>query len=385
MENLFFTDNVHAAKKKVMSFLQKELEPIKNDINRANKIPIAILKKMGKEGLFGPLIPQKYRGTELGIIAHCMITEEISKINVAVSVSRTPCILMGYLLNKFSKEQQKEKYLKQVATGDKICSICVTEEMAGSNVADIKTTAEKKGNSYLLNGSKKFITNAGLSDYYFIWAISNQNVNPRGGMSVFLVEKDIPGLRIENPYNLMGINGIYNGNLELKNVEIPEENLIGMEGNGFNDLMDVFNIERLTLSSECNGIALAALEESKNYAKKRFQFNKPIASFQIIKLKIAEMATKLQAARLLTYSAAKLSEINVNFTKEASMAKAYSSKTALEITSEAVQIHGGNGYTDNYPVERYMRDAKFFMIGGGTTEIQNLIIAREELKNSLKK
>ena len=384
MENLFFTEKVHAAKKNVINFLQKELEPIKNDINQANKIPITLIKKMGTQGLFGPLIPQKYRGTELGIIAHCMITEEISKINVAISVSRTPCILMGYLLNKFSNEHQKEKYLKQVATGDKICSICVTEEMAGSNVADIKTTAKKKGDSYLLNGSKKFITNAGLSDYYFIWAISNQNVNPRGGMSVFLVEKDIPGLSIENPYNLMGINGIYNGNLELKNVEVSEENLIGVEGNGFNDLMDVFNIERLTLSSECNGIALAALEESKNYAKTRIQFNRPIASFQLIKFKIAEMATKLQAARLLTYSAAKLSEMKINVTKEASMAKAYSSKTALEITSEAVQIHGGNGYTDNYPVERYMRDAKFFMIGGGTTEIQNLIIAREELKNSKK-
>ncbi|MHA1106877.1 MAG: acyl-CoA dehydrogenase family protein [Promethearchaeota archaeon] len=327
----------------------------------------------------------KKNGKQLGIIAHCMITEEISKINVAVSVSRTPCILMGYLLNKFSNEYQKEKYLKQVATGDKICSICVTEEMAGSNVAGIKTTAEKKGNSYVLNGSKRFITNAGLSDYYFIWAISNKTVNPRGGMSVFLVEKDTPGLSNENPYNLMGINGIYNGNLELKNVEVPEENLIGMEGNGFNDLMEVFNIERLTLSSESNGIALAAFKESKNYAKTRIQFDKPIASFQLIKLKIAEMATKLQAARLLTYSAAKLLEMKINVTKEASMAKAYSSKTAFEITSEAVQIHGGNGYTDKHSVERYMRDAKFFMIGGGTTEIQNLIIAREELKNSKKK
>ncbi|MHA1376281.1 MAG: acyl-CoA dehydrogenase family protein [Promethearchaeota archaeon] len=385
MENLFFTDKVHVAKKNVVSFLQKELEPIKNDINQANKIPIALLKKMGKHGFFGPIIPQKYRGTQLGIIAHCMITEEISKINVAVSVSRTPCILMGYLLNKFSNEYQKEKYLKQVATGDKICSICVTEEMAGSNVAGIKTTAEKKGNSYVLNGSKRFITNAGLSDYYFIWAISNKTVNPRGGMSVFLVEKDTPGLSNENPYNLMGINGIYNGNLELKNVEVPEENLIGMEGNGFNDLMEVFNIERLTLSSESNGIALAAFKESKNYAKTRIQFDKPIASFQLIKLKIAEMATKLQAARLLTYSAAKLLEMKINVTKEASMAKAYSSKTAFEITSEAVQIHGGNGYTDKHSVERYMRDAKFFMIGGGTTEIQNLIIAREELKNSKKK
>ena len=379
MENLFFTDKLF--KKNVVSFLQKELVPIKNDINQANKIPITLLKKMGKRGLFGPLIPQKYGGTELGIIAHCMITEEISKINVAISVSRTPCILMGYLLNKFSNEYQKEKYLKQVATGDKICSICVTEEMAGSNVADIRTTAEKKGNSYVLNGSKRFITNAGLSDYYFIWAISNKTVNPRGGMSVFLIEKDSPGLNIENPYNLMGINGIYNGNLELKNVEVPEENLIGVEGNGFNDLMDVFNVERLTLSSESNGIALAALEESKNYAKTRIQFDKPITSFQLIKLKIAEMATKLQAARLLTYSAAKLLEMQINVTKEASMAKTYSSKAAFEITSEAVQIHGGNGYTDKYPVERYMRDAKFFMIGGGTTEIQNLIIAREELKN----
>jgi len=312
MENIFFTDKVHAVKKNIISFLQIELEPIKNDINQNNKIPLTLMKKMGEQGFFGPLIPQKYRGTELGIIAHCMITEEISKINVAVSVSRTPCILMGYLLNKFSNKYQKEKYLKQVATGDKICSICVTEEAAGSNVANIKTTAEKKGNSYALNGSKRFITNAGLSDYYFIWAVSNQNVNPRGGMSVFLVEKDTPGLSIENPYNLMGINGIYNGNLELENVEVPEENLIGIEGNGFNDLMEVFNIERLTLSSESNGIALATLEESKNYAKKRIQFDKPIASFQLIKLKIAEMATKLQAARLLTYSAAKLLEMKIN-------------------------------------------------------------------------
>jgi len=384
MENLFYTDKIHNVKKNVVNFLKAELEPIKNDLNNTNKIAIALLKKLGKQGLIGPLIPQKYGGTELGNVAHCMITEEISKINAVISVSRTPCILMGYLLNKFSNEQQKEKFLKKVVMGDKICSICVTEEMAGSNVADIKTRAEKRGNSYLLNGSKKFITNAGLSDYYFIWAISNQNVNPRQGMSVFLVEKDEPGLNIENPYNLMGINGIYNGNLELKNVEVSEENLIGMEGNAFNDLMNVFNIERLTLSSECNGIALAALEESKTYAKTRIQFNKPIASFQLTKIKIAEMATKLQAARLLTYSAAKLLDMKLKVTKEASMAKAFSSKTAMEIASEAVQIHGGNGYTDMYPVEKYMRDARFFMIGGGTTEIQNLIIAREELKSNLK-
>jgi len=380
MNKLFFTEKHYALREDVRKFLLTELEPMKNEINQNKKIPLFLMKEIGKKGFIGPLIPKRYNGSELGMIAHCMITEEISKINVAASVTRTPCILDGYLLNKFGNEDQKENYLKKIATGEKICSICVTEEGAGSNVAGIKTVAKKKGDIYLLNGSKKFITNAGIADYYFIWCITNQNVDSRNGMSVFLVEKDSPGLTIENPYGLMGINGIYNGTLQLENIEVSEENLIGEEGSGFQSLMATFNIERLTLSSESNGISLAALEDSKYYAKNRIQFNKPISSFQLIKLKIAEMATKLQAARLLTYSAAKLNEINMNITKEASMAKVFSSKTAVEITSEAVQIHGGDGYTDIYSVERYMRDAKFFMIGGGTTEIQNLIIAREELK-----
>ena len=380
MNELFFTEKHYALREDVRKFLLTELEPMKNEINQNKKIPLSLMKEIGKKGFIGPLIPKRYNGSELGMIAHCMITEEISKINVAVSVTRTPCILDGYLLNKFGNEDQKENYLKKIATGEKICSICVTEEGAGSNVAGIKTVAKKKGDIYLLNGSKKFITNAGIADYYFIWCITNQNVDSRNGMSVFLVEKDSPGLTIENPYGLMGINGIYNGTLQLNNIEVSEENLIGEEGSGFQSLMATFNIERLTLSSESNGISLAALEDSKRYAKNRIQFNKPISLFQLIKLKIAEMATKLQAARLLTYNAAKLADMNKDITKEASMAKVFSSKTAVEITSEAVQIHGGDGYTDIYSVERYMRDAKFFMIGGGTSEIQHLIIAREEFK-----
>ncbi|TFG30365.1 MAG: acyl-CoA dehydrogenase [Promethearchaeota archaeon] len=380
MNELFFSEKLYSLQKEVREFLLNELEPIKNEISQQNKIPESFIRKMGKKGFIGPLIPQKYNGTDLGMVAHCMITEEISKLNVSASVPRTPCILDGYLLNKYGNEEQKELYLKKIASGEKICSICVTEKEAGSNVAGIKSTAEKMGDSYVLNGSKKFITNAGIADYYFIWCLTNRNVNPRNGMSVFLVEKDIPGLIIENPYELMGINGIYNGTLEFKNMEISKENLIGEEGEGFQSLMDTFNVERITLSSECNGISLAALEDSKIYVKKRIQFDKPISTFQIIRLKIAEMATKLQAARLLTYSTAKLADMRKNIIKEASMAKAFSSKSAVEITSEAVQIHGGEGYTDDFSVERYMRDAKFFMIGGGTTEIQNLVIAREELK-----
>jgi len=380
MNELFFSEKHYALREDVRKFLLTELEPIKNEINQNRKIPPSLIKEIGKKGLIGPLIPKRYNGSELGMIAHCMITEEISRLNASISVTRTPCILDGFLLNTFGNEVQKENYLKKIATGEKLCSICVTEKDAGSNVAGIKTVAEKRGDIYLLNGSKRFIVNVGIADYYFIWCITNNNVDPRNGMSVFLVEKDTPGLTIENPYGLMGINGIYNGILQFKNIEVSEENLIGEEGSGFQSLMATFNIERLTLSSESNGISLAALEDSKYYAKNRIQFNKPISSFQLIKLKIAEMATKLQAARLLTYSAAKLNEINMNITKEASMAKVFSSKTAVEITSEAVQIHGGDGYTDDYSVERYMRDAKFFMIGGGTSEIQNLIIAREELK-----
>lgn len=379
MNNLFFTEKHYKLQDNLNIFLAKELEPIKNNLNGQNKVPISLIQKIGKEGYFGPLIPKVYGGTELGLIAHCEITEEISKFNVAVSVTRTPCILDGYLLNKYGSQIQKETFLPKIATGGKLCSICVTEEEAGSNVAGIKTKAEKSGNNYILNGSKKFITNAGIADYYFIWCVTNPIVNPRNGMSVFIVEKDTPGLSIESPYELMGINGVYNGIIHLDNVKVSEENLIGEEGIGFHSLMDTFNIERLTLSSECNGISLAALEDSKNYAKNRIQFNKPISTFQLIRIKIAEMVTKLQAARLLTYSAAALKN-KQDITKEASMAKTFSSKTALEITSEAVQIHGGDGYTNTYSVERYMRDAKFFQIGGGTTEIQNLIIAREELK-----
>lgn len=379
MNDLFFTEKHYKLRDNLNLFLSRELEPIKNEINSQNKVPISLIQKMGNEGYFGPLIPRGYGGTELDLIAHCQITEQISKVNVAVSVTRTPCILDGYLLNKYGSEKQKEAFLYKIAQGKSLCGICVTEEEAGSNVAGIKTKAEKSGNDYILNGSKKFITNAGIADYYFIWCITNPIINPRSGMSVFIVEKDTPGLTVENPYELMGINGVYNGIVHLNNVRVPNENLIGKEGTGFQSLMDTFNIERLTLSSECNGISLAALEDSKIYAKNRVQFNKPISSFQLIRIKIAEMATKLQAARLLTYSAASLA-IKKDITKEASMAKTFSSKTALEITSEAVQIHGGDGYTDRYSVERYMRDAKFFQIGGGTSEIQNLIIAREELK-----
>ncbi len=380
MNNIFFTEKHFKLGEKLKDFLIKELEPLKNDINNKQKVPLPLIRKMGNQGYFGPLIPEKYDGTDLGMVGHCQITEEISKLNVAVSVTRTPCILDGYLLNEHGNVEQKENFLKKIARGEKICSICVTEEEAGSNVAGIKTIAKKTGNFYILNGSKKFITNAGIADYYFVWSITNPNINPRNGMSVFIVEKDTPGLTIENPYELMGVNGIYNGIIQLNDVEIPKENLIGEEGIGFQSLMDTFNVERLTLSSECNGISLAALEDSKSFAKSRVQFNKVISSFQLIRIKIADMATKLQAARLLTYSAAALKEKKIDITKEASMAKAFSSKTAVEITSEAVQIHGGDGYTDTYPVERYMRDAKFFQIGGGTSEIQNLIIAREELK-----
>jgi len=380
MNELFFSDKHYALYQDVREFLSKELEPIKDEIEQKKEIPLSLVKKIGEKGLIGPLIPKAYNGTEQGMVAHCMITEEIARLNAAVSVTRTPCILMGYLVNNHGNEEQKDKLLKKIATGEKLCSICITEKDAGSNVAGIKTTAERKEDKFILNGSKRFITNAGIADYYFIWTITNRDVNPRNGMSVFLVEKNTPGFTVENPYGLMGINGIYNGTLKLENVEIPEENLIGEEGQGFQNLMATFNVERITLSSECNGISLAALEDSKKYAKSRIQFDKPISNFQIIQMKIAGMATKLRASRLLAYSAARLHELKINVTKEASMAKAFSSKSAVEIASEAVQIHGGDGYTDNYSVERYLRDAKFFMIGGGTSEIQNLVIAREELK-----
>jgi len=382
MERIFFSETEIKAREEVSAFLTSELDPIQNQINQTKEIPLAFIRKIGQMGYFGPLIPKRYKGTELGLMAHCIITEELSRRNVAVSVTRTPCILDGYTLLKQGTEKQKEKYLPKIATGEKLCSICITEEGAGSDTAGIKTYAQKEGDSYLLNGSKRFITNAGLADYYLVWALTDLKRDPHQALSIFIVEKETSGLSIETPYGLLGLNGVKNGVLKFENLKIPVENLVGEEGNGFQILMSTFNLERITLSSECNGISLAALESSKTYARKRIQFGKPIASFQAIRLKIAHMATQLQAARLLTYTAAKLSNMNLSFTKEASMAKAFASKSAVEIALEAVQIHGGDGYTDQYPVERYLRDAKFFTLGGGTSEIQNLIIAREELKES---
>jgi alkylation response protein AidB-like acyl-CoA dehydrogenase len=337
------------------------------------------LKEIGEQGYFGPLISKEHGGSELGMISHMIITEEISKLNVSVSVPRTPCILDGITLFRYGTKEQKEKYLPAIARAKKICAICITEKEAGTDVAGMKTTAEKKGGEYVLNGSKRFITNAGLADYYFVWALTNPK-DPHNGISIFLIEKENPGFTIENPYGLMGLRGVKNGTLEFENVHVPEDNRIGEEGKGFQMLMKTFNVERLTLSSECNGISMAALEDSKKYAKERVQFGRKISTFQAIQLKIAKMTTELQAARLLTYGAAKLWDEGKIITKEASMAKSFSSKTAVDITTEAVQVHGGDGYTDVYSVERYMRDAKFFQIGGGTSEIQNLIIAREELK-----
>lgn len=380
MKELFFSKECLDSQARVREFLARELEPIKNDINNRKEIPISLIKKMGQEGLFAPLVSKSYNGSDLGMVVHCMMTEEISKLNVAASVTRTPCILNGYMMNKFGSDEQKEKYLTKIARADKICSICITEQEAGSNVADIKTTAKKAGNEYTLNGSKRFITNAGLADYYFVWAITDPDKDPRQGMSIFLIKKDTPGLTIENPYGLLGLNGVKNGTLAFEDLKVPLEDRIGEENKGFQMLMATFNVERITLSSECNGISMAALEDSKKYAKERIQFGKPIATFQAIRLKIAEMATKVRAARLLAYSAAKLADMKGDFTREASMAKSFSSKSAVEVSLEAVQIHGGDGYTDVYSVERYLRDAKFFQIGGGTSEIQNLIIAREELK-----
>jgi alkylation response protein AidB-like acyl-CoA dehydrogenase len=376
----FFTKHHQKLCEELQYFLHEEIEPITKEISKDNKISPSVIQNLGKKGYLGPLISEEFGGTNLGMIAHGLITEEISKLNLAISVTRTPCILDSYLLFHYGSEIQKQMYLNKIALGEKICAICVTEEEAGSNVAGIKTRAKLSGDSYILNGSKKFITNAGIANYYFIWAITNNTVNPRSGMSVFLVEKDTLGLKVEHPYELMGINGIHNGILHLEEAKVPKENLIGIEGSGFNSLMDTFNVERITLSSECNGISLAALECAKEYAKNRVQFDKPISNFQGIKLKIADMAINLQAARLLTYNAAKLYEYGLKITKDASMAKAFSAKAALDITSEAVQIHGGEGYTNLYNVERYMRDARFFQIGGGTTEIQKLIVAREELR-----
>ncbi len=361
-------------------FAEIELKPgvIERDENQT--FPAEQVKKLGELGFLGMMVDPKYNGSGLDSISYVLAMEEFSKIDasssVVVSVNNS---LVCFGLEKYGSEDQKEKYLKPLAAGEIIGAFCLSEPEAGSDATSQRTIAEDKGDYYLLNGTKNWITNGNSASIYLVIAQTHPEKGSKG-INVLIVEKGMEGFSIGPKENKMGIRGSDTHSLLFNDVKIPKSNRIGDDGFGFKFAMQTLDGGRIGIAAQALGIASGAYELALNYAKERKAFGKPIAELQAISFKLADMATDIEAARLLVMKAAWLKDQKLPFAKYASMAKLKASEVAMKTTIEAVQIHGGYGFVKEYHVERLMRDAKVTQIYEGTSEIQRLVIAREILK-----
>ena len=374
--NLRFTEEQEMMRKMVRGFAQTEIAPFVEKMEEG-EFPREILKKMGELGLMGIPVPEEYGGSEMDFISYIIAIHEISKVSATVGVILSVHTSVGTNpILYFGTEEQKKKYVPKLAAGEYLGAFCLTEPSAGSDAASLKTRAVKKDGHYVLNGSKVFITNGGEADVYIVFASTNPEAGPKG-VSAFIVEKDTPGFIVGKDEHKMGLYGSRTVQLTFEDMKVPEENLLGQEGEGFKIAMSNLDSGRIGIAAQALGIAEAALEAATDYAKERVQFGKPIAAQQGVGFKLADMATSVEAAKLLIYRAAQLRSEGQKCGIEASMAKLFTSRTAVEVTTEAIQVFGGYGYTKEYPVERYFRDAKVTEIYEGTSEIQKIVISKQ--------
>jgi alkylation response protein AidB-like acyl-CoA dehydrogenase len=361
-------------------FAQQELKPGVIERDEHQKFPAEQVKKLGELGFLGMMVSEKYNGSGLDAISYVLVMEELSKIDasasVVVSVNNS---LVCYGLEAYANEEQKEKYLKPLAAGEKIGAFCLSEPEAGSDATSQRTTAEDKGGYYLLNGTKNWITNGGTASTYLVIAQTHPELRHKG-INAFIVEKGMEGFTIGPKENKLGIRGSDTHSLMFNDVKVPKENRIGEDGFGFKFAMKTLEGGRIGIAAQALGIAQGAFELATQYAKERKSFGKPISEHQAIAFKLADMATQIEAARLLVYKAAWLKDQGLPYTQAGSMAKLFASKVAMDVTIEAVQVHGGYGFVKEYHVERLMRDAKITQIYEGTSEIQKMVISREVIR-----
>lgn len=361
-------------------FAQNELKPGVIERDEHQKFPAEQVKKLGELGFLGMMVSEKYNGSGLDAVSYALVMEELSKIDasasVVVSVNNS---LVCYGLEAFGTEQQKEKYLKPLASGEVIGAFCLSEPEAGSDATSQQTTAEDKGDYYLLNGTKNWITNGSTASIYLVIAQTARSLKHKG-INAFIVEKGAEGFTVGPKENKLGIRGSDTHSLMFNDVKVPKENRIGAEGFGFTFAMKTLEGGRIGIASQALGIAAGAYELALAYSKERKSFGKPIVDHQAIAFKLADMATSIEAARMLVYKAAWLKDQGLPYTLAGSMAKLYASKVAMDVTVEAIQIHGGYGFVKEYHVERLMRDAKITQIYEGTSEIQKMVISREILR-----
>ncbi|GLB59097.1 acyl-CoA dehydrogenase [Cytobacillus sp. NCCP-133] len=374
--NLRFTEEQEMMRKMVRDFAQTEIAPFVEKME-AGEFPKAILRKMGELGLMGIPIPEKYGGSEMDFTSYIIAINELSRVSATVGVILSVHTSVGTNpILYFGTEEQKQKYVSKLASGEYLGAFCLTEPSAGSDAGSLKSRAVKDGDHYVINGSKVFITNGGEADVYIVFASTNPKLGSKG-ISAFIVEKGTPGLVFGKDEHKMGLHGSRTLQLIFEDMHVPAENLLGNEGEGFNIAMANLDAGRIGIAAQALGIAEAAFEEAAGYAKERVQFGKPIAAQQGVGFKLADMATSVEAAKLLIYRAANLRQRGMKCRLEASMAKLFASKTAVEVTTEAIQVFGGYGYTEDYPVERYFRDAKITEIYEGTSEIQRIVISKQ--------
>ncbi|GAW91722.1 acyl-CoA dehydrogenase [Calderihabitans maritimus] len=375
------TEEQEMLKKMVRDFAEKEVAPGAAERDEKEEFDRSIFDKMAELGLTGIPFPEEYGGGGADYISYAIAVEELSRVCGSTGVTLSAHIsLASWPIYKYGTEEQKQKYLVPLATGEKIGAFGLTEPSAGSDAASLRTTAVLDGNEWVLNGSKIFITNAGEADIYVVFATTDRNKGHRG-INAFIVEKGTPGFSFGKKEKKLGIRASTTMELVFEDCRIPKENLLGEEGKGFKIALSTLDGGRIGIAAQAVGIAQGAFEAALAYCKEREQFGRPIGEFQALQFMLADMATRIEAARLLTYQAAYLETNGMPYGKAAAMAKLFASETAMEVTVKAVQIFGGYGYTREYPVERMMRDAKITEIYEGTSEIQRLVIANHLLKS----
>ena len=362
-------------------FAKAELLPGVIERDELQNFPDNLVKKMGDLGFMGIMVDPEFGGSGMDTLSYVLIIEELSKIDASASViASVNNSLVCYGIEKFGNKKQKNKYLPKLSTGEWVGAFCLSEPEAGSDATSQTTLAVDKGDHYIINGTKNWITNGSRSQVYIVIAQTNKSKGHKG-INAFIVERNTPGFHIGPKENKLGIRGSDTHTLQFNNVKVPKENRIGEDGFGFKFAMKTLSGGRIGIAAQALGIASGAYELALKYSKERKAFGKEISKHQAISFKLAEMATDIEAARLLVYKAATEKDNNLNYDKSSAMAKLYASKVAMQHTVEAVQIHGGNGFVKDYHVERMMRDAKVTQIYEGTSEIQKIVISRELLKD----
>jgi alkylation response protein AidB-like acyl-CoA dehydrogenase/acyl dehydratase/putative sterol carrier protein len=380
-DKILYTPDELTFRKQVREFVDREIKPIKNQIEERTFSHRQLFKKLADAGLSGLLVPEAYGGSEQPFVYQLIAGEEISVISPSTTMMfGASCTLSAIPILRFGTEEQKQKYLVPLAKGEKIGALAITEPAVGSDTAGMETQAvwNKKNDCWILNGEKRYISNGGIADQIVVFAITDPTVDSKSGMSAFIIETSWKGFSVERDFTLMGRAGAIVSHIKFDNMKIPKENLLGKINQGFLILMDELDSERIGIAAEALGCMRTPFQIAVDYSQQRIQFNRPISRFEGVSFKIADMALKMRAARLLTLSAGRMVDKGLSYTKEATMAKLFATEAAVEVCDLAIQICGGAGYVKDYfPLEQYYRDARLGTIGGGTSEILRYLIQRE--------